>query len=158
MSSLTPSSTKNPCPVCGRKKDGDCRIKDNGIVFCHTFADETVGEEQNGYRFVQQNNDGRTGLLKPSEQWEEPTKQTSYYHHPKQWKYQNRNGDDVLVYERAGESKRQFSLTGDSFSMARREAVPYRYHDALQAIEMDRADGVRPTVYVVEVEKCADAI
>ena len=30
------SSERNPCPICGRKKDGDCRIRADGqMVFCH---------------------------------------------------------------------------------------------------------------------------
>ena len=30
------SGRNNPCPMCDRTKDGDCRITDNGIVLCHT--------------------------------------------------------------------------------------------------------------------------
>lgn len=36
MPSFTPSSRKNPCPVCDRTRDGDCRILDSGMVLCHT--------------------------------------------------------------------------------------------------------------------------
>ena len=31
-----PSSRLNPCPICGREKDGDCRTRADGeMVFCH---------------------------------------------------------------------------------------------------------------------------
>jgi hypothetical protein len=31
-----PSSKRNPCPICGRVKDTDCRIRQDGqMVFCH---------------------------------------------------------------------------------------------------------------------------
>lgn len=29
------SSRRDPCPVCGRSKDGDCEIRSDGGVFCH---------------------------------------------------------------------------------------------------------------------------
>lgn len=32
--SLQPSSKANPCPICGRTKDGDCRTRD-GLAICH---------------------------------------------------------------------------------------------------------------------------
>lgn len=31
---LKPSSKANPCPICGRTKDGDCRTRD-GLAICH---------------------------------------------------------------------------------------------------------------------------
>ena len=30
------SGRNNPCPICDRTKDGDCRITDEGLVLCHT--------------------------------------------------------------------------------------------------------------------------
>ena len=36
------SGRKTPCPMCGRTKDGDCRIKDTGMVLCHTLRDGVV--------------------------------------------------------------------------------------------------------------------
>ncbi len=36
MATFTRSSKTNPCPVCDRTKDGDCRILDSGMVLCHT--------------------------------------------------------------------------------------------------------------------------
>jgi len=48
------SSPSNPCPVCGRTKDGDCRISaDEQTVLCHTAAkDDYPEEESNGYVFT----------------------------------------------------------------------------------------------------------
>ena len=37
MPTFTLSSGPNPCPMCDRTKDGDCRILDTGIVLCHTI-------------------------------------------------------------------------------------------------------------------------
>ena len=45
------SSANNPCPVCDRTKDGDCRtVSDSDAVHCHTFVDAAVGKVVNGYR------------------------------------------------------------------------------------------------------------
>jgi len=36
MERWIPSSKRNPCPICGRVKDTDCRIRQDGeMVFCH---------------------------------------------------------------------------------------------------------------------------
>lgn len=36
MERWIPSSKRNPCPICGRSKDGDCRTRhDLEMVFCH---------------------------------------------------------------------------------------------------------------------------
>lgn len=50
---LNHSSSKNPCPVCGRTKDRDCSwTTDNEKVLCHTFATETAPATANGYYFT----------------------------------------------------------------------------------------------------------
>ena len=36
--SLKPSGKGNPCPICGRTKDGDCRTRDD-LVICHRGSD-----------------------------------------------------------------------------------------------------------------------
>ena len=42
--SFAPSGVKSPCPICGRTKDGDCRITSDGRVFCHTKRDGKLGK------------------------------------------------------------------------------------------------------------------
>ena len=46
MSAFTPSSNQNPCPVCDRTKDGDCRILDFGLVLCHTIRNGVAPGKQ----------------------------------------------------------------------------------------------------------------
>ena len=36
------SGRNNPCPMCGRVKDGDCRWNDCGLVLCHTIRSGVV--------------------------------------------------------------------------------------------------------------------
>ena len=38
------SGRNNPCPVCGRVKDGDCRIAEDGKVLCHTIRSGVVAK------------------------------------------------------------------------------------------------------------------
>ena len=42
--SFAPSGVKSPCPICGRTKDGDCRIASDSRVFCHTKRDGKLGK------------------------------------------------------------------------------------------------------------------
>ncbi|AII42164.1 hypothetical protein KR100_01930 [Synechococcus sp. KORDI-100] len=46
MTSYTRSSRANPCPICGRTRDGDCRILDSGLVFCHSERNGVIPGKQ----------------------------------------------------------------------------------------------------------------
>lgn len=58
-----PSSKVNPCPVCGRTKDGDCRTSADGkAVICHKHTDLKPGiDVVNGWAFTSNTSDGRAG-------------------------------------------------------------------------------------------------
>lgn len=57
-----PSSKTNPCPVCDRIKDGDCRVSADGQrVICHHPKDLKPGEVVNGFAFTGNTEDGRGG-------------------------------------------------------------------------------------------------
>jgi len=60
---LTYSSKQNQCPICGRTKDGDCRISADGQeVICHHPKDLRPGfDVVNGYAFTGNTRDGRAG-------------------------------------------------------------------------------------------------
>lgn len=61
-----PSSKRNPCPICGRTKDGDCRIsRDGQQVICHHPKDYRPGEVVNGWAFTANTKDGRGGHFTP---------------------------------------------------------------------------------------------
>jgi CRISPR-associated protein Cmr3 len=57
------SSKQNPCPICGRTKDGDCRISTDGQqVVCHRPKDLRRGHDvMNGWAFTGNTSDGRAG-------------------------------------------------------------------------------------------------
>ena len=59
------SSRRNPCPVCGRTKDGDCRFLDGGLILCHGNTEHRAGSVIDGqdgrYAFLGVTADGRCG-------------------------------------------------------------------------------------------------
>ena len=63
------SSRQNPCPICGRTKDGDCRILSDGQgVICHHPKDLVPGRDVvNGWAFTGNTDGDRAGLFKPDE-------------------------------------------------------------------------------------------
>src|SRR4028119_1316749 len=60
---LAPSSKSNPCPVCGRNKDGDCRISHDGkMVLCHQNFDHSKTQQPDLWHFNGSTSDGRCGI------------------------------------------------------------------------------------------------
>jgi putative DNA primase/helicase len=60
---LTPSSKSNPCPVCGRTKDGDCRISHDGkMVLCHQNFEHSKTQQPDLWHFNGSTSDGRCGI------------------------------------------------------------------------------------------------
>ena len=60
---FTRSGKNNPCPVCDRTKDGDCRLSQD-LILCHTYEDAKVGDLIKGYRCVKANS-GHTATFAP---------------------------------------------------------------------------------------------
>ncbi len=64
---LFPSGKNNPCPICGREKDGDCRTSGDGLeVICHHPKDHRPGDRIQGadgqtWGFTRNTSDGRAG-------------------------------------------------------------------------------------------------
>jgi len=60
---LANSSKSNPCPVCGRTKDGDCRISQDGkMVLCHQNFDHAKTLQPDLWHFDKSSSDGRCGI------------------------------------------------------------------------------------------------
>ena len=60
---LAPSSKSNPCPVCRRTKDGDCRISHDGkMVLCHQNFDHAKTQQPDLWHFNGSTSDGRCGI------------------------------------------------------------------------------------------------
>ena len=60
---LLNSSKSNPCPVCGRTKDGDCRISHDGkMVLCHQNFDHAKSNQPKEWHFNGPSSDNRCGI------------------------------------------------------------------------------------------------
>jgi predicted P-loop ATPase len=60
---LTNSSKSNPCSVCGRTKDGDCRISHDGkMVLCHQNFENAKTQHPDLWHFDKSSSDGRCGI------------------------------------------------------------------------------------------------
>lgn len=83
---LVPSGKANPCPICGRAKDGDCRIGAE-IVLCHHGkthhppaglrpGNTTTGADGREWAFTGDTSDGMWATYKlhnPRDGWQAPT-------------------------------------------------------------------------------------
>jgi len=79
------SSKSNPCPVCARTKDGDCRTREDGnLVLCHTHSMGN-GEVINGYRFCGRTDDelwGQWGWVESKGLKSDRPTSITYYEYP----------------------------------------------------------------------------
>jgi len=69
------SSRKNPCPVCGRTKDADCRWSAGGLCHCRSLAKKhlRIGEIVQGsdgqrWAYLGDSDGGRWAMFKPHEE------------------------------------------------------------------------------------------
>jgi predicted P-loop ATPase len=141
MTSFTPSSQANPCPMCDRTKDGDCRILDSGLVLCHTVLNGVAPGKQHSERpfvYCGQSDDAQGfGTWKPLHLCEERTDKAPRKPGRKEFTYFFWNGEEVPVkrYRRdrqgqSAEKKWAATLNG------RREVeiAPYRWEKVKAAI------------------------
>jgi len=62
-SNFSTSSKANPCPVCGRTKDTDCRIsRDGKMVLCHQNFDHIKTQQPDLWHFDKPSSDNRCGI------------------------------------------------------------------------------------------------
>jgi phage/plasmid-associated DNA primase len=167
---FTASSPKNPCPVCGRTKDGDCRLTGDGRVFCHSYQNYKPGETLRGadgqeWACVGNTTDGAGwGIFKvhepleKRERWQKPPRPKSekFYYYP------DRNGNPLVRVKRVdrGDGTKQFyqqrwdgSQWKPKLGDLDRSLIPvYRYKDVKAAIARGE-----PILWV-EGEKVADLL
>jgi hypothetical protein len=131
---FTPSSQRQPCPVCGRTKDGDCRIsEDSRFVLCHSeINSRQPREEFNGFVWLGEDSTGNWGKwIAKSEDWRKirPTGQEFRY------TFCDRQGNqlvqEVRVYQPGDGKKQRMEPKGVDTS----KLVPYRYAEAHKALQ-----------------------
>jgi hypothetical protein len=162
---LINSSKSNPCPVCGRIKDGDCRISHDGkMVLCHQNFDHAKTQQPDVWHFDGTSSDNRCGVYV----YKEPTTKSIRPKQTRYWEYPARDGSRLVrvCREDDGEGKKKIWqerwdkdkkrwLPGlgkeEDTNKVDRASIPiYRYAEVREAIAKGEP------VHTVEGEPCAD--
>ena len=156
-SSLQPSSNRNPCPICGRTKDGDCRISAE-LILCHygssnhppqhlKSGEVITGADGQRWAFTGDTSDDRAAtftLHKPRQQGQRPEPPSKRAESV--WRY----SDTFLVCRYPGKKIRPLWWDGTAW----RWKAPPAPRPLLNLDQLRTRTG---TVLIVEGEKTADA-
>jgi CRISPR-associated protein Cmr3 len=158
---LVSSSKSNPCPVCGRTKDGDCRISSDGkMVLCHQNFDNAKTQQTNLWDYGGTSSDGRCGVYV----FKEPTTKSVRPKDTRYWYYPDRNGSPLIRVVRVDDGKGKKKVWQEHWDknteswvkgwgdVARASIPIYRYREVREAITQ------RKPIYTVEGEPCADIL
>jgi hypothetical protein len=160
-SNFSTSSKTNPCPVCGRTKDTDCRIsRDGKMVLCHQNFDHTKTQQPELWHFDKPSSDGRCGVYVFKEKTTKSIrpKQTRY------WEYPDRNGSRLVRVERVDDGEGNKKVRQQHWDKnikdwvygwgdVVRTSIPiYRYAEVQEAIAKGQP------IHIVEGEPCADLL
>jgi len=166
-SDFSTSSKTNPCPVCGRTKDKDCRIsRDTKLVLCHQNFNHTKTKQLDLWHFKGETSDARCGVYVFKEKTEKPIRpaQTRY------WEYPARDGSRLVRVVRVDDGKGNKKFSQERWDKGKKQWLPglgkdedvnkvarasipvYRYAEVRKAI----ANG--ETIFAVEGEPCADLL
>ncbi|MEG5031164.1 AAA family ATPase [Microcoleus sp. AT8-B1] len=162
---LLNSSKSNPCPVCGRIKDGDCRISHDGkMVLCHQNFDHAKTQQPDVWHFDGTSSDNRCGVYV----FKEPTTKSIRPKQTRYWEYPARDGSRLVrvCREDDGEGKKKIwqerwdkdekrwlpglGKSEDTNKVDRASIPIYRYAEVREAIAKGEP------VHTVEGEPCAD--
>ena len=157
FSSLQPSSNRNPCPICGRTKDGDCRISAE-LILCHygssnhppqhlKSGEVITGADGQRWAFTGDTSDDRAAtftLHKPRQQGQRPEPPSKRAESV--WRY----SDTFLVCRFPGKKIRPLWWDGTAW----RWKAPPAPRPLLNLDQLRTRTG---TVLIVEGEKTADA-
>ena len=160
-SNFSTSSKTNPCPVCGRTKDTDCRIsRDGKMVLCHQNFDHTKTQQPDLWHFDKPSSDGRCGVYVFKEKTTKSIrpKQTRY------WEYPDRNGSRLVRVERVDDGEGNKKVRQQHWDKNIKDWV-YGWGDVVRAsipiyryAEVQEAIAKRKPIHIVEGEPCADLL
>src|SRR4028119_432206 len=164
---LINSSKSNPCPVCGRTKDGDCRIsRDGKMVLCHQNFDHAKTHQPDVWHFDGTSSDNRCGVYV----FKEPTTKSIRPKQTRYWEYPARDGSPLVRVGRIDDGKGKKTMwqerwdkdakewvkglgsEGDPNRVNRADIPIYRY------AEIQEAKARGEEIFKVEGETCADLL
>jgi predicted P-loop ATPase len=146
---LAPSSKSNPCPVCGRTKDGDCRISHDGkMVLCHQNFDNAKTEHPDLWHFDKSSSDGRCGIyiFKENSESIEPTAKKPRAKKKKVLPVPIPLGAKLLRLPAPGQSPQPDQLEKDAPKRVPRNAVQitYEYSPTQTVVRYEWPDATNP--------------
>lgn len=164
MGQFEKSSKGNPCPICERTKDSDCRSKEQqNLILCHTITSDPGGPI-NGYKFYKPTNDGMWGVFLNDQRTAKGElkgrkirageKRSAFY-------YPARDGTALLKVEKVkqGDQKQFYQYHWDGHQWVAgvpdsiKPSIPiYRYAEVRAAINEGQP------IIIVEGETSADAL
>jgi replicative DNA helicase len=164
MAEFTRSGKNNPCPVCDRVSDSDCRVKEQGnLVFCHTHIEDPK-QIINGYKFHASTKDGLWGIFLNDLRGNKGQLQGRKIRTGEtrsQFFYPNRDGSNLLKVEKVkqGNEKQfyQYHWDGSGWTAGVPDKIKptipiYRYAEVREAIAANQQ------VVIVEGETSADSL
>lgn len=143
------SSKANPCPVCGRTKDGDCRIsRDGKMVLCHQNFDHTKSQQPDLWHFDKPTSDGRCGVYVFKEKTEsiQPTARKSRTQKKKNQPTPIPSGAKLLRLPAPGQSPQPEQLAKDAPKRVPHNAVQitYEYSPTQKVVRYEWPDATNP--------------
>ncbi|MEG4397212.1 DUF3987 domain-containing protein [Microcoleus sp. BROC3] len=159
-SRFSTSSKSNPCPVCGRTKDRDCRISQDGrLVLCHQNFNNTKTKQPDLWHFNGETSDARCGEYLLKDITEKSIRPKDF----RTWEYPARDGSRLVrvcreddgegnkkVWQERWDKDKKRWLPGLGKDVARASIPIYRYAEVREAIAKGEY------IHVAEGEPCAD--
>jgi len=150
-SDFSTSSKTNPCPVCGRTKDSDCRIsRDGKMVLCHQNFDHTKTQQPDLWHFDKPSSDGRCGVYVFKEKEKtESIQPTARKLRTQKKKYQPTpipSGAKLLRLPAPGQSPQPEQLAKDAPKRVPHNAVQttYEYSPTQKVVRYEWPDATNP--------------
>ena len=148
-SNFSTSSKGNPCPVCGRTKDTDCRIsRDGKMVLCHQNFDHTKTQQPDLWHFDKPTSDGRCGVYVFKEKTEsiQPTPRKSRTQKKKNQPTPIPSGAKLLRLPAPGQSPQPEQLAKDAPKRVPHNAVQitYEYSPTQKVVRYEWPDATNP--------------
>jgi hypothetical protein len=151
------SSAENPCPICNRTKDGDCRIKED-VILCHTSVE--IDAQKDGYVYRGATDCGMWGQYFPTV---ETIPKAIRPRATKEFFYPNPDGSPLVKVTRKddGDGKKTFSQSHWNGQIwvygltdeAKSKIHLYRIFDPIN----QQAIANNQLIFIVEGESIADA-
>src|SRR4028118_1393656 len=146
---LVSSSKSHPCPVCGRTKDGDCRISHDGkMVLCHQNFDHAKTLQPDLWHFDKSSSDGRCGIYIFKEESEgiQPVAKKPRAKKKELLPVTIPIGAKLLRLPAPGQSPQPEQLAKDAPKRIRRDAVQitYKYSPTQGVVRYQWLDATKP--------------